>query len=398
MAQFVDSQLLPQMATFLRSVKLSPHARVKSEFVSEVFLTTLANVCISSAHLAQKVFESGFLALFVCNNIESLVCKEELTEPLLFLIQNVSKHFDEASANALPVNSEADLHQLSVFLHLVLDMLRKDDCDSFLSEDLLQHVMRILGHLLGVSSLKTYFEALHRDKDKLGLLAKKLIQCLYNKQLAGLSLHCLNKLASLTPVEEYQQFRPAKLVHAMTFVLKMASDSETRKDAYFLLSNLVLNYPCLKVFLPNQALLDRAGLDFTNSVDSVRLEIVLFLGNMCFGLEPEMVGDLLEHRVLEILQIGFDFENLEVISLVLQSYLCFFQKFVNFQEELSEDHLEQVMKFANEQDFIDKLDHFDQVFFQRAGPGTCAKAQKSIELVNTIYSLKSIIGLETSYH
>lgn len=386
--------MLPRIADFLRLVQFSSDTRSKSEFVSEVFLTSLANICLSSADVTQKVFKSDFLGLFICNNFRALICKEQLAEPFLFLVQNVVKHFDDASASGLQVDSKQTAEQLMVFFRFMLDFLHEDDRDGVLSEDLLEYVMRTISHLLAVPSLKCCFGTLYRDQEKLGLLVKKLTQCLYNSRVMGHALFSLNKLASHLPVEEYSLFRPAKLAHAMTFVLKMTSSEDTRKDSYFLLSNLMLNYPCLKVLLANQTLFERAGLDFINSTDELRLEIAVFLGNTCFGLEPEMVGDLLENRVLEILQIGLEFDNLEVAALILESFHYFFGKFEYFQDRLRQDHLEHIMKFANDQHFIDQLDHFDQSFYQRADSEATDRADRLLDVVNKIYELRVMIGIE----
>lgn len=387
----MDSQLIPQVTAVLRGASLSGPGGARGEFVCEVLVTTLANASLASREVAQRVFADGFLPHFVCNNLAVLVRSEKVLEPLLFLVQNLARRFDSSDDCRFDASSEAALQQLHLFVYLVQDVFRKDDEEGFLTEDVQGHALQALQHLLAAPALKSYFQTLHRKPEDLALLARKLVQCLYNRRMAARALNCLNSLASYSPVEEYHRFCPAKLAHAVLYVLKMAKDAETRKHGYFLLSNLVLNHRCLRVLLANSALFTHAGTDFTNACDGVREEIAVFLGNTCFGLEPDMVPDLLERRVLEVLQIGFDFESLKVVALVLQSFFCFFEKFAGIQDELGAGELEAVLGFANDQDFLDQLAHFDRVFFERASESE--RNHGHWDVVNAIYSLKLLIGV-----
>ena len=285
--------------------------------------------------------------------------------------------------------------QMNVLVFFAQDLVLKDDKTPFLAEDNLEYLLQILINLISMPQIQPFFKILYRKPKDFEIFIDKIRACLYNRKFGHIAMYLITNLANVTPVEEYKHFQPVKMFNAVSYILKMNQEDTFRKDVYFFLSNFVLNYDALKVVLYNSVLIGQIGADFVNSSDEVRFEILFLLGNICTKLEPHLVPKILELKLLEIMKIGFDFNNQKLILLIIKSYVSFYERFLYFEEEIDESDIEKVLEFANDDDFLDQLTEFESIFFEKSSLNNCKNKSECFEIINKIYKLKQLIGIES---
>lgn len=349
-------------------------------------------MCLFSKSISHKVFLSHCLASFISNNIKNIFDIEEIVENLLLLIDNLSKFFNNNQENYLKFLNQNDLDGGIIFFYFLNQTILEQELNNILSENNILVLLSGLNNILSISSMKSFFDKMYQDEKKFSTLSKFIIKGFYNNNFVNYSINIIMKLITYTPVEEFFQIDPVRFCHAVVYVLKMTKNSDIKSNIYFSLSNLVLNYRCLRIFIQNPSLLEYAGIDFIKSSNDVRKEIAMFFGNVCFQIEPDLVKNILENKILEILKIGFDFENEEIITIIIKSFCLFFKKFSDFQEDLEENELNLISEFANEEDFIEKLEYFENKYYQKSN-NINQNQGLYYEIINNIYNLKSMIGL-----
>lgn len=314
---------------------------------------------------------------------------------LLSLIEQILMNLDFDSVEESSPLSEDDNLQIRLFLHLLLDILIRDQTLDFGNEEMMDSMFNILQYLVSKNNLGPDLRGLYREPEKFGKLIKVLTSQLYNSKVQEKILFILNKLCWFTPTEEIHQFNIIPLCHALDHVLKMKSDfSLEKQNSFYLLSNLVLDFRCIEKVLINKDLFEKTGMSFMNGSDEVRREIMIFLGNICHEYESKHLSLILENNILEILKIGFDFESIKIQHLILQSFHLFFQKFINFEGELSKETIEKILVFANDEEFLNYLEKIDNICYREMTINKDQAKKEFLELMNSTYEIRDIMGLE----
>jgi len=398
---FIHQHFTPYITSFFSQIIIGNNPQAKCEFISQIFLTTLGNICLYSEKFAINLLRSNFLPSFLSNNINYLFTNDDILDPLLFLLKNLTYYLNPTNTESLDKShinklfSNQMTQQMNVLVFFAQDLILKDDKTPFLSEDNLEYLLQILINLISMPQIQPFFKILYRKPQDFAIFIDKIRGCLYNQKFGHIAMYLITNLANVTPVEEYHHFQPAKMFNAVSYILKMNQDDTFRKDVYFFLSNFVLNYQALKVILYNSVILGQIGADFVNSSDEVRFEILFLLGNICISLEPHLVPKILEHKILEIMKIGFDFNNQKLILLIIESYISFYKRFEYYQEEIDKLYLEKVLEFANDDDFLDQLTEFESIFYQKSSLNNCKNKSECVDIINKIYKLKQLIGIES---
>jgi hypothetical protein len=362
--------------------------------VCEALLINITNSCELSQFLSHQVLASGVFFQFISNNPKFLLENENIRSLLLSVIKNLTFYFDPDLPGFFKIQKLEEANQIQLFLFLVLEILSKEiSIDSERQEEVTL-MLCILDNLFNVPELSSELEVLYRKQSQFLQIIKAITGQLYNSRIQTMALKILSRLAWFTPTEELFQFQMMPLCHALDYVLKMNHNNQSiKQDVYYFLSNLVLNYKCLQVILSVDHLFEKTGVDYMNGSDDTRHEITIFLGNICHQLETTLVPALLNRNVLEILKMGFEFDNMKVNYLILQSLLLFFEKFYHFGDDLDENETNRILEFANDDDFIEKLESAEKKFLRQRNmtqDDTNSKEQKAL---NCIFDIREIMGL-----